>query len=230
MRKIFKLMSLEMRKINFSRYINNSLAACFAVTGFLFFMLYIDREQFAASSTDFLFLIDSITRMVFIVFSGVLISKLVIEEYNDKTITLMFTYPISRKKIIISKLLIIIGFTFFSMLLSRIFAAFVLSMLNSNLGFIDSDITIPMLIEHFRNTILYDLSASGVSLVPLFFGMLKKSVRTTIITSVIIAIFFGVSNEDLSIGSFIGIPVTLSLIGIVASYLSIKNIEHKDIS
>lgn len=60
------------------------------------------------------------------------------------------------------------------MLLSRIFAAFVLSMLNSNLGFIDSDITIPMLIEHFRNTILYDLSASGVSLVPLFFGMLKN--------------------------------------------------------
>ncbi|GIN70283.1 hypothetical protein J14TS2_07580 [Bacillus sp. J14TS2] len=226
---MLKLISLEIRKVNFGRYTNSALAACFAVTGFLFFMLYIDRDLFAASSTDFFFLVDSITRMVFIVFSGVLISRLVIEEYNDKTITLMFTYPISRKKIIISKLLIIISFTFFSMLLSRIFAAVVLYMLNSNLGFIDGDVTIYMLIEHFKNTILYDLSASGISLVPLFFGMLKKSVRTTIITSIIIAVFLGASNEDLSIGSFIGVPLTLTIIGIVASYLSIRNIEHKDL-
>lgn len=94
---MLKLMSLEMRKVNFGRYINSSMAACFAVTGFLFFMLYVDRDLYTASSTDFFFLVDSITRMVFIVFSGVLISRLVIEEYNDKTITLKFTYPISRK-------------------------------------------------------------------------------------------------------------------------------------
>ncbi|MEK4301493.1 ABC transporter permease [Oceanobacillus sp. FSL W8-0428] len=226
---MLKLMSLEMRKVNFGRYINSSMAACFAVTGFLFFMLYVDRDLYTASSTDFFFLVDSITRMVFIVFSGVLISRLVIEEYNDKTITLKFTYPISRKKLISSKLLIIICFTFFSILLSRIFATVVLTMLDNSLNFIEGDIKFQMIIEHFRNTILYDFSASGISLVPLFLGMLKKSVRTTIITSIIIAAFFGASNEDLSIGSFIVIPLTLTIIGVVASYFSIRNIEHKDV-
>ncbi|WP_440895590.1 ABC transporter permease [Amphibacillus sp. Q70] len=227
---MFKLIRLEMRKINFAGYINRALVACLAITGFLFFMLYIDRNQFAASSTDFLFLIDSITRIVFIIFSGVLISRLVIEEYNGKTITLMFTYPISRKQVIVSKLLIIICFTFASILLSRIFAAVVLYMLNNHLHFIDGGVTLPMIIEHFKHTVLYDLSASGISLVPLFFGMLKKSVRTTIVSSVVIAIFLGVSNEDLSIGSYIVIPLTVTIIGLVVSYLSIKNIEHKDVS
>lgn len=226
---MLKLMNLEMRKVNFGRCINNSLAACFAVTGFLFFMLYVDRGFYTAGSTDFFFLVDSITRMVFIIFSGVLISRLVIEEFNDKTITLMFTYPISRKKVISSKLLIIVGFTFFSILLSRIFATVVLTMLDNSLNFIEGNITFQMIIEHFRNTILYDFSASGISLVPLFLGMLKKSVRTTIITSFIIAAFFGASNEDLSIGSFIVIPLTLTIIGVVTSYFSIRNIEHKDV-
>ncbi|WP_066186168.1 MULTISPECIES: ABC transporter permease [Gracilibacillus] len=226
---MFKLMRLEMKKLNVARYVRNALAACLAISGFLFFMLYVDRELYTASSTDFFFLVDSITRMVFIVFSGVLISRLVIEEYNDKTITLMFTYPVSRKKLMCSKLLMIICFTFFSILLSRIFATVVLTMLDNNLHFIEGNITIQMVIEHFRNTTLYDFSASGISLVPLFLGLLKKSVRTTIITSIIIAAFFGASNEDLSIGSIIGVPVTFTIIGVVASYVSIRNIEHKDV-
>ncbi len=194
----------------------------------LFYAVYADRNEIANTISDFFFVVDS-PRMIFIVFAGVLISRLVIEEYNDKTISLMFTYPISRKKLISSKLLIIICFTFFSILLSRIFATVVLTMLDNSLNFIEGDITFQMIIEHFRNTILYDFSASGISLFPLFLGMLKKSVRTTIITSIIIAAFFGASNEDLSIGSFIVIPLTLTIIGVVASYFSIRNIEHKDV-
>ncbi|GIN70282.1 hypothetical protein J14TS2_07570 [Bacillus sp. J14TS2] len=228
---MLKLINLEIKKINFGRYVIGALAACFVLTGLLFFSLYADRNTFASTSSDFFFVVDS-TRMVFIVFAGVLISRLVIEEYNDKTISLMFTYPISRKKIILSKLLIIICSTFFFIHVSRIFVAAVLYILNSNLSFIDGDITIQMITEYFINTIIYDLSFSGISLVPLFFGMLKKSVRTTIITSIIIAVFLGTSNEDLadlSINSFIVRSLTFTIIGVVALYLSIRNIERKDV-
>ncbi len=170
--------------------------------------------------------------MVFIVFAGVLISRLIIEEYNDKTISLMFMYPISRKKIMISKLLIIISATFFFIYASRIFVAAVLYMLNNYLNFIDEGIAIPVITEYLKNIAVYDLSFSGISLVPLFFGMLKKSVRTTIITSVIIAIFFGISNEELSelsINSFIVRSLIFIIIGVIATYLSIRNMEQKDV-
>lgn len=152
---MFKLINLEMKKVSLDRYVYGAIIASIIMTGFLFFMLYIDRYQYPPDVEDFFFLVDS-TRMIFIVFSGVLISKLVIEEYKDKTISLMFTYPISRKKIIISKLMIIIIFTFFSMLLSRLFVAVVLYVLNNNLEFIDGDVTIHTILIHFRDTILYD--------------------------------------------------------------------------
>ena|SRR5690625_3834296 len=228
---MFKLINLEMRKINYGRYAIGALVACFVLTGLLFFSLYADRDTFTSTSSDFFFVVDS-TRMIFIVFAGVLISRLIIEEYNDKTISLMFTYPISRKKIIISKLLIIICSTFFFIHVSRILVAAVLYMLNSHLSFIDGGITVHMIIEYLINTIIYDLSFSGISLVPLFFGMLKKSVRTTIITSIIIAVFFGISNEELSalsIGAFIIRSLPFIIIGVVVSYLSIRNIECKDV-
>lgn len=226
---MLKLIRLEMKKTNFTFYIQRALVASIVITGFLFVMLYFDRDLIPTGSEEFLFITDSITRMVFIIFSGVLISKLIIEEYNNKTMTLMFTYPIERKKILIAKLLIIISFTFLSIVITKILALATLSILTNYLHFINENITLSMIFEHFKNTILYDFSASGVSLVALSFGMKQMSVRTTIVASVIIAILLGISNESISVGSFIVVPITLTTIGLVITYLSISSIDQKDV-
>lgn len=218
-----------MKKTAFSRYIVGGFIASLAVTALLFFILYIDRNEFAATNIDFLFLVDSITRIVFIIFSGVLISRLIVEEYNDKTITLMFTYPISRKKIILSKLCIILMFTFFFIILTRFAATLAIHLLNNQLHFIQGEITNELIFNHFVNTLLYDISASGVSLVSLLFGMRKQSTRTTIITAVIIAFLLGAGNGDLSIGSYLAVPATLAAVGLTATYFSIHRIERIDV-
>ncbi|MFJ7731678.1 ABC transporter permease [Lysinibacillus sp. NPDC097231] len=53
-------------------------------------------------------------------FASVLIAKLVIEEYKNKTILILFSYPVSRKKIFVSKLILIAFLTFITMMLSNI--------------------------------------------------------------------------------------------------------------
>lgn len=226
---MFKLIRLEMRKTNFSRYIIGGFIASLVIPAFLFFILYIDRQQSPATNADFLFLVDSITRIVFIIFSGVLISRLVVEEYNDQTITLMFTYPISRKKIILSKLMIIIAFTLFFIVLTRLISFFTINLLNHHLQFIVGEVTNETILQHLKSTLLYDLSSSGISLVPLYFGMRKHSTRTTIIAAVVIAFFLGAGNGDLSVGSFLIVPMTLTTIGLITAYLSIRNIENTDV-
>lgn len=226
---MLKLMRLELKKNNFASYIKKALIANLCIVIFLFFMLYLDRDLISTGSKEFFLITDSITRMVFIVFSGVLISKLIIEEYNDKTIALMFTYPINRKKILIAKLAIIIFFTFISITLTKLLVTSFLSILSNYLHFINENMTTLMIWEHFKNTILYDLSASGMSLVALYFGMRQKSVKTTIIASTIIAIFLGISNEKLTVASFIIFPITLTFIGLAITYISIDNIDQKDI-
>lgn len=50
-----------------------------------------------ADAASMLLFIGIFVRSVFIVFAGVLIAKLVIGEYKNRTITVMFTYPVSRK-------------------------------------------------------------------------------------------------------------------------------------
>lgn len=85
---MLKLIRLEMKKTNFTFYIQRALVASIVITGFLFVMLYFDRDLIPTGSEEFLFITDSITRMVFIIFSGVLISKLIIEEYNNTNVYL----------------------------------------------------------------------------------------------------------------------------------------------
>lgn len=50
-----------------------------------------------ADTGSTVFILGLFVRSVYIVFAAVLIAKLVIGEYRNKTITVMFTYPISRK-------------------------------------------------------------------------------------------------------------------------------------
>lgn len=56
------------------------------------------QDQMAmADAGSTLLLLGTFVRSVFIVFAGVLIAKLIIGEYKNRTITVMFTYPVSRK-------------------------------------------------------------------------------------------------------------------------------------
>nr|MDH3155734.1 ABC transporter permease [Bacillus licheniformis] len=64
---------------------------------------------------------------MFIVFAGVLIAKLVIGEYKNRTITVMFTYPVSRKKLMATKLPLTGGLTFLTMIVSELILAFIFS-------------------------------------------------------------------------------------------------------
>ncbi|MDI3410257.1 ABC transporter permease subunit [Bacillus sonorensis] len=59
-----------------------------------------------ADAGSTLLLLGTFVRSVFIVFAGVLIAKLIIGEYKNRTITVMFTYPVSRKKLMAAKLLL----------------------------------------------------------------------------------------------------------------------------
>ena len=65
--------------------------------------------------------IDTFVRGTFIIFAATLISELIISEFKDKTITVLFMYPISRKKLMAAKLLVIMLFTFFAIVISKCF-------------------------------------------------------------------------------------------------------------
>ena len=73
------------------------------------------------------------------------------------------------------------------------------------------------------------LSASGIALIPLYFGMRKYSIPTTIISSIIIVSVTSSNSGNFTLNDIIIIPITLAIVGLGIAYLAIRNIERVDV-
>lgn len=102
------------------------------------------------------------------------------------------------------------------------------------MGLIETPATIGEIIAIVPGTIISAFMISGISLIPLFFGMRKKSTPTTITSAVIIGLLisgnYGPGNGQVSMFDFIAIPIVLCLLGIFISYLSFRKIDKIDVA
>lgn len=229
---MLNLIKLELKKFKIRGSIRGAMIANLAILGVIAIINFGERAEgrFAFNNYVFAFsIIDSLVKSTFIIFASALIAKYVIEEYKSKTIMVLFMYPINRKKLIISKLLIITIFTFVSIVISEIFIGGVLCLINNIYELIPDKLTITLVINNLKNICINALAASGMSLIPLYFGMRKKSVPTTIISSILIVSIVCGNNGGFSLSSIIAIPLSLAVIGIGIAYLSIRNIENVDL-
>lgn len=122
--------------------------------------------------------------------------------------------------------------------MSTIIATFSISLLvyfvSPMMGLIETPATIGEIISIVPTTFISAFMISGISLIPLFFGMRKKSTPTTITSAVIIGMLissnFGPGNGQVSLFNFIAIPIVLCLLGIFISYLSYRKIDKIDVA
>lgn len=229
---MLKLMKLEMKKIKMSGYIKGAFFSAIGILVMLFVFMFIDKIEGLKVLTDYnevFLVIDIMVRVTFVIFASVLISRLIINEYKDNTISILFTYPINRKKLLMSKLLIVLVFTFFAIIISNIFVDSILLIINSVYNIIPDNVTMNVINKNFVMIITNALSSSGMSLIPLYFGLRKKSVSATIISSILIATAINSNNIGFSLSSIVAIPISLAILGVLVAYLSIRNIEKVDI-
>ena len=113
------LLRLELTKFKLGRNI------AIAIGAIIFSILFItvslvdsmtDPEQTKDTFESTFLVIGLLMSFIFLVYSSVLTSRLLIGEYNQKTITILFSYPLNRKLLIASKLVLIVIYTGISML------------------------------------------------------------------------------------------------------------------
>ncbi|MGM1046232.1 MAG: ABC transporter permease [Bacillota bacterium] len=229
---MLKLMKLELKKHKMGWYWKGALIANFLIIVLTGLISYVEEQDLKAafSSFDEMFMAMSIlVRVVFVIFAAVLIGKFIINEYNNKTISIMFTYPVPRKKLIAAKLLLIMGITFITILISNVMVVAVFIALNSVLHIIPGTPSMELLINEGIQMLIQGLSAAGISMVPLYFGMRKKSVAATIVSSFIFIAILNSNNGGFYISSFIVIPITMGVIGLLIAYMSFRNVENVDV-
>ncbi|EJQ99114.1 ABC transporter permease [Bacillus mycoides] len=230
---MLRLMKLEMKKFKLGWYVKGAIIANIAILALLIFVSFVAQIEGDPEIRDpqtILLMASTLVRATFIVFGGVLIAKLIIDEYKNKTILLMFSYPINRKKMMISKLAITAIVTFITVILSNVLVVGLFFGIDSYFSILPNSFTVDQLIQEGINVIPLAIATAGISLIPLYFGMRKHSVPTTIGSSIIV-VLIAINNQPVfSIATFLPLQFTFAAIGIAIAYYGIKNIEREDVT
>ncbi|MFF1990493.1 ABC transporter permease [Bacillus mycoides] len=234
---MLKLMKLEWKKHKLSSYFK-SVAICiiaiFAVVNLMALGVKDEVDGIFSDFTQQMVLINTVIRITFIIFSSVILSRLIIDEYKNKTMQLSFMYPLQRKMLMRAKLTIVFCFCFVSTIIATFIISLLVYFVSPMMGLIETPATIGEIIAIVPATFINAFMISGISLIPLFFGMRKKSTPTTITSAVIIGMLissnFGSGNGQVSMFNFIAIPIVLCLLGIFISYLSYRKIDKIDVA
>lgn len=229
---MFKLVLLEIKKFKLYDYWKGIVIANIGIAAFitLFFILEKSDIEIPFENFDTAMLIsNSFIRATFLIFAAVLIVKIIIDEYKNGSITIMFTYPISRKKILGAKLFVIVSFTFVNVMISSLMMEGGILIADRLFNIIPEVIEKEAIVDNIMKSFLGAIASAGLSLIPLYFGLRKKSSAATIVSAIILVALVNSTSENFSVFSIIAIPLSLSLIGLLIGYGSIRKIEYKDI-
>lgn len=229
---MLNLIRLELKKLNLKSTfkgvaITNIVLILLGV--FIGIVSKIEGEMDIRNFYDYFQLTELMVRVTFIIFGAVFLSKLTVSEYKNKTINIMFMYPINRKSLFIAKAIVVVVFTFINILLSNILLIIFSLGADIFINTIPGSLSINEFFSSYTRIIINAVFTSFSVLIPLYFGMRKKSVSATIISAVILASLVSNGNGEFSLGSFLPTAILIGLAGVVVSMVTLKNIEKADV-
>ncbi|MFS0836878.1 ABC transporter permease [Paenibacillus sp. 1P03SA] len=230
---MLKLMKLELKKYKIGRYLPGILIANFVIlllVGGIHMAEKIDNFMDAYQDYKMVFsVIIGLVKITFVIFASVILAKLVIGEYNAKTVNILFTYPVRRKKIMAAKLLLVSLWTFVTVFFSGLFVTGAFLLADASLNMVPETLTAPMIVDHILRLLLSAVSAAGLCLIPLLFGMMKKSVPAMIVSAVILVTITDSNNMGFSLSAGYILPLVFAAVGVLIAFWSIRKIETSDV-
>ena len=186
------LIKLELKKFGIAQNIIFMFAAILFSILFITISLWdsmTDPKQVKDTFESTYLVIGLLMSFIFLVYSSVLTAKLVIGEYNHRTITIMFSYPLNRIKLIASKLTIIMVYTAISMTIGYICCSSYIIFADKSFNMLDGTFQPSMLRTWIPMAITTVVVCTVLSLWPFIIGMIRKSVPATIVTSLVVIVF-----------------------------------------
>ncbi|WLR43417.1 ABC transporter permease subunit [Bacillus carboniphilus] len=167
------------------------------------------------------------------IFSAVLLVEIIINEYKYKTIVILFQHPYPRWKLLLSKVLLIELLSLVFFISTLIVSLLFFTMIQSYAAIIKEPITSFLSYRLFLEVLFHGLFTSVIAFIPLFFGMIRYSVKMTLATSSILA--FGLylpinaPNHTNIYGSNLIILLCLTFVGMFVVYHFIYYGNRRDV-
>lgn len=230
---MIKLICLEMRKNNVSKYALYALICIVLITAFVlaidFSWGFEEADVIAGEAPPITFIAEMMTGIVFLVMAGIMHAAFTVGAYKNRTIDLMFSYPIKRRKILISKILAVLIFNFFALLIAQgiLYGAI----------YVASHFLTPAYAMNydFASATTYAIIAAKsamtvcISILSLFIGMLKKSSVATIVSSFMLVMLLQGSIGTTSLLGSVIFPIVIIVIAFGFAAVIISGVEKKDI-
>ena len=229
---MLKLIKLEWQKHSLWKYIRNAMITTIVLLGML---ILIASDPSTGEITEMTgkstiqTLTDMFMNMAYFAFTGTMLSSFVVSEYENKLITLMYSYPIKRRKILVAKVISVCVFNFIALWLSKLLAYTVLPLTGFGSVATLQLNSFSVLGDSLLNTAI---TVCGGCIV-LSIGMKKKSSKTTMISAFILMfVILGITQGNvLPYTSISGISgYAIQIIGaFVAVFLSVRGLETEDV-
>lgn len=190
-----KLISLELKRNRLRSYHTSVFISGVLMLGLLYLLAAIpkldpsetDLEMFL-SYHSLVGLTNIMLMVIFIILSAVMSAKFIIEEYAGKKAILLFSYPVSRQKVLSAKMCMVFFYTVTAMCVCGIVIFGIFFATESVFQICSDTLNLNTILYCGFSLVCYSLLAGVWGIVALWIGFGKQSITVTIVAAVIISI------------------------------------------
>lgn len=233
---MLKLIRLEWKKNNIGKYAQAAIIVAVLLGLFVFALAFLgiandpDGTLDAAPGTDVISApVELFTSMAFLVFTSVMFASFIVSAYQNKTMNLMFSYPIKRQKILAAQMIAVWSFNFVALTLTKL-AVYLCLFLGSQ--WMQSAFSIDFSIgslSFYVQLILKSVVIVSMGFIALFAGMAMKSSKAAVITGFLLVFLTQANVGDFTLSDNIVFPVVLTVLSFGFAGLSICQAERRDL-
>lgn len=144
-------------------------------------------------------------------------ARFAVEEYKGNRAILLFSYPISRVKVLLAKVIIVCGFAFGFSLLTNLVVFGFFNVSEHFAPLVHEGQLSWMLADTMLLSVINGLLVIAVSLIALAAGLWRQSVPVTIVTSVVICSVFSSVFTQAVMNSLTSVGFMASVVAIMAA-------------
>ena len=168
------------------------------------------------------------TKAAFLIFEAYLLSIIFIDEFRQRTVFQLFSYPISKIKLLWGKVISVIVISF----IAHFTAHLVIQLLIKLVAVLTESNYIPV-VNQLINLIGITFGIVLIGILPFVIGMIKYSIPITMLSGLGLAALLSNATPGSLTNNFVNNSLFLifaSFISIIIASVSIYNISRKDIN
>lgn len=234
---MLKLIKLEWKKNRIGRYIRNGLILTSCLSLFVFAMAYLgianDPEMglpdTAPGMEGISATIELFTSISFLILTCAMLASFIVSAYKNKTMALMFSYPVKRQKILVSQMLAVWIFNFAALTLAKLFiygCILISSNFRTSAFVLDFDMTS---VSFYVQILLKSVVTVSMSFIALFVGQALKSTKAVLITAFLLIFLTQANIGDFTLAHNRVFPVILTGVSFAFAVLSVRRVEERDL-